>query len=64
MNGFNPKYKVATCKHYNTNIGCIYGDKCQFAHGEHELQMKVSLNTAENIRVQILTLIRRMRIGV
>ena len=34
------------CKHYNTTQGCSYGDKCQFAHGSHELRL---LNNQSNI---------------
>ena len=26
------------CKHFNTTLGCSYGDKCQFAHSEAELR--------------------------
>lgn len=26
------------CKHYNTQQGCSYGDKCQFAHGVEQLR--------------------------
>jgi hypothetical protein len=32
------KYKTTLCKHYNTSKGCVYKEKCQFAHGEHELR--------------------------
>ena len=39
---FNTKYKVVLCKHFNTHRTCVYGDKCQFAHGEHELKTFVS----------------------
>lgn len=34
----NPRYKTAMCKNYNTEQGCQYGDKCQFAHGPEELR--------------------------
>lgn len=27
------------CKHYDTPQGCSYGEKCQFAHGQHELRL-------------------------
>ena len=27
------------CKHFNTTLGCSYGDKCQFAHSTLELRM-------------------------
>ncbi len=26
------------CRHYETSKGCVYKDKCQFAHGTHELR--------------------------
>ena len=29
----NPRYKTMMCKNYNTEQGCQYGEKCQFAHG-------------------------------
>ena len=34
----NPRYKTMMCKNYNTEQGCQYGDKCQFAHGVEELR--------------------------
>lgn len=35
----NPnKYKTMLCKHFETNKGCSFGDKCQFAHGAAELR--------------------------
>ena len=34
----NPRYKTMMCKNYNTEHGCQYGDKCQFAHGVEELR--------------------------
>ena len=40
------KFKTMMCKHYNTTQGCSYGDKCQFAHGSHELRL---LNNQSNI---------------
>ena len=27
------------CRHFETSKGCVYKDKCQFAHGSHELQL-------------------------
>jgi hypothetical protein len=35
----NPKYKVVPCRHFETPKGCVYKDKCQFAHGIAELAM-------------------------
>jgi len=32
------KYKTMLCKHFETNKGCSFGDKCQFAHGADELR--------------------------
>lgn len=32
------KYKTTMCKHYNTQKGCSYGEKCQFAHGDSDLR--------------------------
>lgn len=32
------KYKTMLCKHFETNKGCSFGDKCQFAHGAAELR--------------------------
>ena len=34
----NPRYKTMMCKNYNTEQGCQYGEKCQFAHGVEELR--------------------------
>ena len=31
------KYKVVLCRHFETPKGCVYKDKCQFAHGANEL---------------------------
>ena len=31
------KYKTEMCKNFSENGYCHYGDKCQFAHGAHEL---------------------------
>ena len=35
----NPRYKTSLCKNYNSDHGCQYGDKCQFAHGSEELRV-------------------------
>ena len=35
----NPRYKTSICKNFNTEQGCQYGEKCQFAHGQEELRV-------------------------
>jgi hypothetical protein len=42
------KYKTSLCKHYNTSKGCVYKEKCQFAHGEHELRLMNPGNVSHN----------------
>lgn len=32
------RYKTELCRAYQENGSCKYGDKCQFAHGTHELR--------------------------
>lgn len=34
----NNRYKTELCRPYEENGDCKYGDKCQFAHGKHELR--------------------------
>jgi len=38
------KYKTMLCKHFDTPKGCVYNDKCQFAHGAFELKSTVNVN--------------------
>ena len=38
------KYKTMLCKHYETPKGCVYGEKCQFAHGAQELKSTMNVN--------------------
>ena len=41
------KYKTMLCKHFSSEKGCSFGDKCQFAHGIRELRPQGgSLNQA------------------
>lgn len=32
------KVKTELCRYFSTPKGCIFGDKCNYAHGEHELK--------------------------
>lgn len=34
----NPRYKTEMCRNFKERSKCIYGDKCQFAHGRRELR--------------------------
>ena len=34
----NPRYKTEICRNFKERAKCIYGDKCQFAHGRRELR--------------------------
>jgi hypothetical protein len=38
------RYKTMLCKHYDTSKGCVYKDKCQFAHGAHELRSSFNVS--------------------
>ena len=38
------RYKTMLCKHYDTAKGCVYKEKCQFAHGAHELKSTINVN--------------------
>ncbi len=35
-------YKTILCKNYVENKQCSFGQKCQFAHGHHELRQMQS----------------------
>ena len=35
----NPRYKTSLCKNFTSGQTCPYGEKCQFAHGDHELRL-------------------------
>lgn len=34
----NPRYKTEICRNFKERSRCIYGDRCQFAHGRRELR--------------------------
>lgn len=34
----NHLFKTRMCVSYKLNLPCRYGRRCQFAHGEHELE--------------------------
>ncbi len=34
----NPRYKTEICRNFKERSKCVYGDKCQFAHGRKELR--------------------------
>merc|ERR1712172_184597 len=36
----NPSYKTSLCKNYMMGMFCQFADKCQYAHGRHELRDK------------------------
>ena len=36
----DPKYKTELCKKFMETGFCVYGNKCRFAHGKHELMTK------------------------
>jgi butyrate response factor 1 len=35
---FFPRYKTEICRNFKERSKCIYGDRCQFAHGRKELR--------------------------
>ena len=41
------RLKYEMCKNWREKGHCKYGDKCLFAHGEHELTKRSSLNGPE-----------------
>lgn len=42
----NNKIKSSLCKNFTQTGLCPYGDKCQFAHGTHELRCNAELNVS------------------
>lgn len=34
----NPRYKTEICRNFKERSQCVYGDRCQFAHGRKELR--------------------------
>ena len=40
----DPKYKTEMCKSWQSKTLCVYGNKCRFAHGRHELFDKSAVN--------------------
>lgn len=45
-------YKTKLCWHYTNNAFCKFGEKCVFAHGEHELLVN---DTKRNTTTDIFT---------
>lgn len=38
LDEINDKYKTQRCRHYESHKACALGDKCHFAHEDHELR--------------------------
>jgi hypothetical protein len=36
----NPNFKTSLCQNYMTGLYCSFADRCQYAHGKHELREK------------------------
>jgi len=52
------KYKTMLCKHFETPKGCVYKDKCQFAHGAFELNSSVNVKKVlSNLKSKIYFLL-------
>ncbi|KAL3800441.1 hypothetical protein HJC23_011678, partial [Cyclotella cryptica] len=49
------KVKTELCRYYNTPKGCVFGDKCNYAHGEQELKFNklMDLEAAQLIDVEV-----------
>ena len=37
------KFKTIMCKHFDTPKGCVYKEKCQFAHGPQDLRSSMNV---------------------
>lgn len=44
----HPNFKTTLCQNYMTGLYCPFADKCQYAHGKHELRAKVPFDQAPN----------------
>lgn len=49
------KVKTELCRYFNTPKGCVFGDKCNYAHGEQELKFNklIDLEAAQLIDVEV-----------
>lgn len=49
------KVKTELCRYFSTPKGCIFGDKCNYAHGDHELKFNklVDLEAANMVDVEV-----------
>ena len=45
------KLKSSLCKNYTEKGCCPYGQKCQFAHGTHELRVNMHINNSYKTKV-------------
>lgn len=36
----DPRWRTTMCRHWNQDGYCSYGNRCHFAHGEHELRVR------------------------
>lgn len=43
----DPKYKTEMCKSWSQTGFCVYGNKCRFAHGRHELYIKPTVTATK-----------------
>jgi hypothetical protein len=45
--------KYEMCKNWKEKGSCRYGDKCLFAHGDHELSRKKSSDTSSDSKEEV-----------